>query len=232
VKAKPADCLGVWLGRIGYPDALQLQTRISEAKKRGFPYDVLLLLEHPPTITLGRNAKDQNVLVERQELQRRGIGCFEVDRGGDVTFHGPGQLVGYPILALAGDERDIRRLMYRIEESMLRVLRAYGIEGGRDPSHPGVWTAQGKIGAIGIHVSRWITTHGFALNVNTNLDYFKLIIPCGIVGKSVVSMDTLLGRSLEVQQVAEDYAREFAVVFERNVVPGSLADLQGELQEF
>ena len=226
------DCAVVWHGCVQYSHALNLQMHICELKRRGFQKDVLLLLEHPPTITMGRNAESNHLLVDADHLRSRGISLWNVDRGGDITFHGPGQLVGYPILALHTDERDIRGYMRRLEESLIRVLATYGIEGTRDAQFTGVWTKDGKIGAMGVHISRWVTRHGFALNVNTDLSFYDLIVPCGIVGRGVASMERLLSRKVEVQDVAERYIEEFGFIFNRSMIRMSEGDLLTELRQY
>jgi len=212
------DCIVVCYGTVPYGKALDLQMKICEAKKRGFEKDVMLLLEHPPTITLGRNASTKNLLVSELFLKSNGIGLFQADRGGDITFHGPGQLVGYPILSLRAQERDVHAYMRNLEESLIRLLGAFGIDAVRDPRYTGVWTSKGKIAAMGVHISRWITRHGFALNVNTKLSYYDLIIPCGIVGKSVTSMQVLLERAVRMEDVAACYISEFSAVFQRAMI--------------
>jgi lipoate-protein ligase B len=208
-----------------YERALRLQLRISEAKKRGFAGDVLLLLEHPPTITLGRNGTWTHLLVPEETLAARGVVRCEVDRGGDITYHGPGQLVGYPILALRNHERDVRRYMRNLEELILRVLSSYGIGAARRDGLTGVWTDGGKIAALGVHISRWITRHGFALNVNTDLAFFDLIVPCGVSGARVASMASLLQQPIEVEDVAHKVIPSFGAVFERSMTILSEEDL-------
>ncbi len=148
-----SDCFVIWQGRIPYPQALDLQMQICELKKNGYDYDVLLLLEHPPTITLGRSGKLNHLLIRQEELKSRGIEFWNTDRGGDITFHGPGQLVGYPILSLRKHERDVRGYMRRIEESLIQLLARYGIEATRESGFTGVWTPKGKIAAMGVHIS-------------------------------------------------------------------------------
>jgi lipoate-protein ligase B len=222
----------VWLGRTDYARALELQSRACDLKKRGFAEDILLLLEHPPTVTLGRNGDWHHLLVSDETLRARGIARYATDRGGDITFHGPGQLVGYPILQLDRSERDVHRLMRNLEESLIRLLSAYGIEAGREDGLTGVWTDKGKIAALGIHISRWITHHGFALNVNTNLSYFDLIVPCGIAGKAVASMDAFLKRAPDLKEVAEAYATEFGEVFKRRIFWLSGLELDLKLTEY
>jgi lipoate-protein ligase B len=173
-----------------------------------------------------------HLLVREEELKARGVGLYEVDRGGDITFHGPGQLVGYPILSLQAGERDVHAYMRNLEESLIRLLAAYGIEGERDARFTGVWTKQGKIAAMGVHISRWITRHGFALNVNTDLSFFGLIVPCGIAGRGVASMQMLLSRTSALPEVAENYVREFGRVFNRNMIPAGDQRLREELDRF
>jgi lipoate-protein ligase B len=209
-----------------YERALRLQMAISEAKKRGFVDDVLLLVEHPPTITLGRNGSWTHLLVPEETLAARGVVRCEVDRGGDITYHGPGQLVGYPILELRDHERDVRRYMRNLEEVILRVLNSYGIRGTRHHDWTGVWTDTGKIAAMGVHISRWITRHGFALNVNTDLSFFDLIVPCGISGAHVASMASILQQPIEVEEVARRLIPCFGAVFERSMTVLSEADFR------
>ena len=211
------ECLIAFLGCVEYSRALDLQFRICESKKQGFEADMLVLLEHPPTITLGRNGKWDNLVVSNEELRTRGVSCYEVDRGGDITFHGPGQLVGYPLLKLEAGERDVHLFMWKLEESLIRLLDEFGIRSKRVEKLTGVWTAAGKIAALGVHISRWITRHGFALNVNTNLSYYDLIIPCGIAGKNVTSMEALLSRQINLEEVAERYIPHFGQVYTRQM---------------
>lgn len=220
----------MWHGCVQYSEALDLQMQICESKKRGFAGDVLLLLEHPPTITLGRSAKTNHLLVSENYLKSHGVGLWNVDRGGDITFHGPGQLVGYPILSLSAGERDVRGYMRNLEESLIRLLASYGIESRRDSQFTGVWTDAGKIAAMGVHISRWITRHGFALNVNTDLSFYNLIVPCGISGRGVSSMKNQLSHPVEMSDVAERYIREFGIVFKRDLVRISGPDLLNELR--
>ena len=215
----------LFLGSMEYDRALQLQMRISEAKKREFVEDVLLLLEHPPTITLGRNGKWNHLLVPEQALAARGIARCEVDRGGDITSHGPGQLVGYPILELGTRERDVHRYMRNLEELVLRLLNSYGISGTRRDHFTGVWTDDGKIAALGVHISRWITRHGFALNVCTDLSFFDLIVPCGISGAGIASMASILGRAVKLEEVAGRLVPFFGAVFDRSMTLISEPDL-------
>lgn len=226
------DCIVVWHGLVPYERALDLQMRICESKKLGFDRDVLLLLEHPPTITLGRNASANHLLAREEELESRGIGLFRIDRGGDVTYHGPGQLVGYPLLSLQAGERDVHAYMRNLEESLIGLLSAYGIPSGRDPHFTGVWTERGKIAAMGVHITRWITRHGFALNVQTDLSFYDLIVPCGIVGRGVTSMRVELAREVDLSEVAGAYVGHFASVFRRNMILMSPEAFASELFSF
>jgi lipoate-protein ligase B len=227
-----SECLVVWQGCVQYPRALDLQMQICRLKRHGFQKDVLLLLEHPPTITLGRSGKLNNLLVREEDLRSRGISFWNVDRGGDITFHGPGQLVGYPILSLHPSERDVRGYMRNIEESLIRLLDHYGIEAARDARYTGVWTPMGKIAAMGVHISRWITRHGFALNVNTDLSFYDLIVPCGIVNKGVTSIQKHLSREVPLEEVANHYISEFGSLFMRNMVRIREQSLLGELRQY
>jgi lipoate-protein ligase B len=229
---EPNDCLFIWQGRVPYSYALDLQMRICESKKHGFDKDVLLLLEHPPTITLGRSGKLANLLVNEEHLKSRGIDLWHVDRGGDITYHGPGQLVGYPILALQLRERDVHAYMHHLEESLICLMARFGIEATRDPRFTGVWTSMGKIAAMGVHISRWITRHGFALNVNTDLSYFDLIVPCGITGRNVTSMQKHLSRMIDLEDVSDQYVREFSSVFKRTMIRSSESALCSELRRY
>jgi lipoate-protein ligase B len=224
------DCVVVWNGCVQYAQALDLQMKICEYKKHGFDRDVLLLLEHPPTITLGRNGSPSHLLAKEEDLISRGVGLWNVDRGGDITFHGPGQLVGYPILSLRAGERDVHGYMRNLEESLIRLLAVYDIHGERDTRFTGVWTAKGKIAAMGVHLSRWITRHGFALNVNTDLSFYKMIVPCGIAGRNVTSMKEHLSRAVDMTEVAERYIPEFSTVFQRNMIRMDEHDLINELK--
>jgi len=187
-------------------------------RKAGAIPDTLLLLEHPHVYTLGRNAKRENLLISPEQLAARGAQVFEIDRGGDVTYHGPGQLVGYPILDLAKHRRDIAWYMRCLEEVLIDVARDYGIEAGRLAGAPGVWVGNNKLAAMGVHISRWVTSHGFAFNVNTDLRYFDWIVPCGLRDKGVTSLQKLLGRRIEMDEVAEKVVRHFGKVFELEMV--------------
>jgi lipoate-protein ligase B len=203
-------CIVRELGRVRYGDALALQNQLAAERKQGSVSDHLLLLEHPHVITMGRNGHDENVLASPQILERAGIEFFPTDRGGDVTYHGPGQLVGYPILDLREWKRDVGAYVRTLEQSIIDTLAEYGLEAGRIPKLTGVWTDSGKIAAIGVHLSRWVTSHGFALNVSTDLSYFQYIVPCGLT-RPVTSM-----AALGVRASLEEVGRRFAAHFSRN----------------
>jgi lipoyl(octanoyl) transferase len=205
------------LGRLGYQDALDLQRQLVEDRKAGRIGDQLLLLEHPPVITLGvRTRQDRSHVLETPEsLAARGIAVFETGRGGDVTYHGPGQLVGYPIVDLKPDRCDVHRYVRDLEEVLIRSVATFGIDAGRIAGLTGIWVGSEKLAAIGVRISRWVTSHGFALNVNTNLDHFRLIVPCGIADKGVTSMERLLCREVAMAEVEDAVIRQFALVFNR-----------------
>jgi lipoyl(octanoyl) transferase len=206
------------LGLVDYADGLRLQRQRVAARKAGVIPDTLLLLEHPHVFTLGRNAKKENLLLSAKQLAAHGARVLEVDRGGDVTYHGPGQWVGYPILDLAQHRRDIAWYMRSLEEVFLAVAGEYGIQAGRLAGAPGVWVGNEKLVALGVHISRWVTSHGFAFNVNTDLRYFDWIVPCGLRDKGVTSLQKLLGRRVEMEEVAEKVVRHFGRVFELEMV--------------
>ncbi|HEY0840695.1 MAG TPA: lipoyl(octanoyl) transferase LipB [Vulgatibacter sp.] len=207
------------LGRVEYADGLALMQSLAKARDEGRAPDTLLLLEHPPVLTKGRAAKPSNVLLSADELESRGVELFETNRGGDVTYHGPGQLVGYPIFDLKPERQDVRRYVRDVEESIIRTLAEYGIEAGRAPKWTGVWVggeddpSAVKVCAIGVHIKRWVTTHGFALNVMPDLSHFGMIVPCGIAERGVASMSSLLGKLVDPADVEEVVARKFGEVF-------------------
>lgn len=207
-------CETYWLGRVNYGEALELQRRRASAKIRGEVEDALLLVEHPPVITLGRGATREHLHREEPLLKERGIEVWEIERGGDVTFHGPGQLVGYPIVDLERHGKDLMLYLRKLEEVLIRTLRFYGIPGERHVGQTGVWVADAKIASIGVHVSRWVSRHGFALNVSTDLSAFDLIVPCGLDGIRMTSMASVLRKEVAVRPVAEVAAREFGQVFD------------------
>jgi lipoyl(octanoyl) transferase len=200
------------LGRIGYGPALELQQELIAARKAGTAPDHLLLLEHPHVITLGRNGHAENLLASAEIMERAGISFFPTDRGGDVTYHGPGQLVAYPIMDLREWKRDVGAFVRAIEQTIIDTLADYGIEGGRIPKLTGVWVGDRKIAAIGVHISRWVTSHGLALNVSTDMSYFQYIVPCGL-SKPVTSM-AQLGVRVTLEEVSRSLAAHFGRVFD------------------
>jgi lipoyl(octanoyl) transferase len=200
------------LGRIDYDQAFEMQQRLVGERQKGVIPDQLLLLEHPHVITMGRNGHMENVLASHEVLERAGVAFCPTDRGGDVTYHGPGQLVGYPILDLREWQRDVGAYVRGVEQAIIDTVAEYGIEAGRIPKLTGVWVGERKVAAIGVHISRWVTSHGFALNVNTDLDYFKYIVPCGLT-KPVTSM-AQLGARATVEEVSRKLAAHFGRVFE------------------
>jgi lipoyl(octanoyl) transferase len=195
-----------------YGAAYAVQKEIEAARKQGAGADTLLLVEHPHVLTLGRRAEQTAVLASPEVLAARGVALFETNRGGKATYHGLGQLVGYPILNLSPDREDVHRYVRELEEALIRALADFHIEGFRIKGLTGVHTARGKVAAIGVHISRWVTTHGFALNVNTDLSFFDLIIACE--GEPVTSMHELLGREVDMRDVEASIVTRFAEVFE------------------
>lgn len=200
-------------GVVGYEESLRLQRERVAACKAGDVPDTLVLLEHPPVYTLGRNANRENILFSPERLRRLGAEVFETDRGGDVTFHGPGQMVGYPILDLTRHRRDLAWYMHSLEEVFIRVAGEFGIQAGRMAGARGVWVGNNKLVAMGVHVSRWVTSHGFAFNVNTDLRFFDWIVPCGLHGKGVTSLQNILGGPVSMSDATECVIRHFGVVF-------------------
>ncbi len=202
------------LGRVRYADGLALQERLVAGRKAGSVPDTLLLLEHEPVFTLGRNARQENVLFPVEALRQRGFDVSEAGRGGDVTYHGPGQLVAYPILELPHERRDVHRYVRDLEEVMIRLCADYGLTGGRVAGRTGCWIGDDKIGAIGVRISRWVTSHGLAFNVATDLAPFRLIVPCGISDKGVTSLLKLLGREVPMDEVMDRLVGHFRLVFD------------------
>jgi lipoate-protein ligase B len=203
----------VRLGRTEYAEAWQLQRRLFAERAQGRTGDWLLLTEHDHVYTLGTSGEMDHLLAGPEELASRGAQVYTTDRGGDITYHGPGQLVGYPILDLHAYYLDLHRYLRDLEEVIIRTLAGYGITAGREPDFTGVWVGGNKIAAIGVKASRWITMHGFALNVGTDLTYFDRIIPCGIFHKGVTSMEQLLGVRIDLDEVAARTSESFAEVF-------------------
>jgi len=207
------------LGRVDYSEALRLQDGKVAQRKAGTIPDTLLLLEHAHVYTLGRNAKREHLLASSERLAELGIQVFETDRGGDITYHGPGQLVGYPILDLTKHRRDIAWYMRSLEEVFIGVAQDFGIQAGRLAGTPGVWVGDEKLVAMGVHVSRWITSHGFAFNVDTDLRYFDCIVPCGLRDKGVTSLAKLLGGPVQMEAVTEQVVKHFGNVFGMEMEP-------------
>jgi len=205
------------LGVVKYGEALDLQKQLVEERKADRIPDQLLLLQHPPVITLGVKSRDDrsHVLATSEALERDGVELVETGRGGDVTFHGPGQLVGYPILDLRPDRCDVHRYVRDLEAVMIRTAAAFGITAMRQPGLTGAWVGNEKLAAIGVRIARWITSHGFAFNVTTNLDHFNLIVPCGISDKSVTSLQKVLGRGVSMGDAEDATIAAIAGVFER-----------------
>jgi lipoyl(octanoyl) transferase len=210
-----------FLGRVPYGEALAMQLAARDALKRGDGDEHLFLLEHPHVYTLGRNASESDVLADPAQLAARRIEVVECDRGGQVTYHGPGQLVGYPVINLSPDRRDVRRYVRDLQETLIRVLASYGVAAAAREGKEfiGVWVGEAKIASIGVHLSRWVTTHGFALNVATDLGFFGGIVACGLPGLEVTSIERLTGRRPGLAEVAERVAGVFAVVFDRELAP-------------
>jgi lipoyl(octanoyl) transferase len=202
------------LGRIGYAAALDLQERLVEERVEQRIPDTVLLLEHdPPVVTLGRGAKPEHVLASAARLAELGIERFETGRGGDVTYHGPGQLVAYPIFDLSPDRRDVRKYVTALEEVMIRTTASYGLDAARIAGLPGIFVAGNKLGALGVRIRRWVTLHGIALNVSTDLDAFDLIVPCGLRDHGVTSLERELGGPAPLREVEERLIEAFAEVF-------------------
>ncbi len=208
-------CVVTDLGRMGYADAFAKQQDLVTQRKRGEIPDQFLIVEHPHVVTMGRNGHDTNLLAPPELLARAGIDFHRTDRGGDVTYHGPGQIVGYPIFDLREWKRDVVAYVRGLEQVLIDALAEFGITATREAGATGVWTPEGKIAAIGVHISRWVTSHGFALNVDTDLNYFQYIVPCGLT-KPVTSMRAL-GCSASRPEVVAALARGFARVFERDM---------------
>lgn len=201
----------VRMGSLDYQTALDLQFRLLKLRQLDMIEDTLLLLEHPPVITVGTAGKDGNILADEAFLLSKGVRVHHISRGGDVTYHGPGQLVGYPILNLKYQEKDVKVFFRRLENTFIDLLKEeYGIDAGRDPQYPGVWVGNEKITALGCAVKRWVTMHGFAFNINTDLEHFRWINPCGITDKGVTSLQKILGQRQDMERVTELVAGYFA----------------------
>ncbi|MEP7066761.1 MAG: lipoyl(octanoyl) transferase LipB [Gemmatimonadota bacterium] len=221
----------VHLGLVPYARGLELQRAVARARISGaIANDVLLLLEHPPVVTLGRSSKAQHLVASPAMLEARGVELFEAERGGDVTFHGPGQLVGYPIVNLREHRQDLHWYLRQVEAVLMHALDAIGIRSERSEGRTGVWTSGRKIASIGVHARDWVTWHGFALNVHTDLSYFDLIVPCGLSGVTMTSVGRELGANAPTSEaVARTVAESFGALFERTPDPLSPDDLSALL---
>src|SRR6516162_8149404 len=226
-------CLITDLGLVSYTDASSLQQRLAAARKSGLIDDVFLLCEHPHVITLGRNANRQNLLASEHVLRQKAVELHATNRGGDVTYHGPGQIVGYPILNLAGIKRDVGWYVRTLEEAMIRASADFGAAAYRVPGKTGIWVQAGaseeKLAAIGVHISRWVTSHGFAYNVSTDLRYFDLIVPCGIADRKATSLEKLLERSVNLREVRPRLARHLAALLSLSTLASSREELESML---
>jgi len=221
--------LQVDLGLIGYAEAYTLQKRIVAARKADALEDVVLLCEHPHVITQGRNGKREHLLVGEHVLRQKGVEFYETSRGGDITYHGPGQIVGYPILNLGEIRRDVVWYVRMLEEAMIRTTAEFGITAKRVAGKTGIWVETGnteeKLGAIGVHISRWVTSHGFAYNVSTDLRFFDLIVPCGITDRKATSLEKLLRHAVETAEVAPRFAQHLGELFGRELKEASKEEL-------
>ena len=235
------SCYIVDVGLIGYAEAWELQKRLVAARKIGAIEDVLLLCEHPHVITLGRNGKREHLLASEQVLRQKGVEFHSSDRGGDITYHGPGQLVGYPILNLGAIRKDVVWYVRTLEEVMIRATAEFGISAERVTGKTGIWVRgsndlnapgviEEKLGAIGVHISRWVTSHGFAYNVSTDLRYFDLIVPCGITGRKATSLEKILERAVTRKEAVQPVVRNFGEVFGLEMRETFRDDLLAQLQ--
>lgn len=219
-------CVVYQLGSIEYSEAYELQKRLHRERLKEVIPDTLFLLEHPPTLTIGRSGSLENVLVSKEKLADEGISLFFIERGGDVTFHGPGQIVGYPIMDLSSRGKDIQRYVRDIEEVLIRTLKDFSINAARDERHAGVWVGDEEVAAIGLSIRRWVTMHGFALNVNPNLEHFSYINPCGFPDRKASSMAQLLAHEVEIETAIERLLVHFSEVFGMAIGAGSERELR------
>jgi lipoyl(octanoyl) transferase len=228
------ECLTIDVGLIGYAEAYALQKRIVSARKAEAIEDVFLFCEHPHVITQGRNGKRQHLLVSENVLRQKGVEYYETSRGGDITYHGPGQIVGYPILNLSAIRRDVVWYVRTLEEAMIRATAEFGITAERVAGKTGIWVRAGnteeKLAAIGVHISRWVTSHGFAYNVSTDLRNFDLIVPCGITDRKATSLEKLLGRNVEQKEVAPRIAKHLGELLGLEMKESSRAELLEKLE--
>jgi len=220
------ECWVLELDKIHYGDAFNLQKKIVDARSKDEIKDTFILLEHFPVFTANRKGTFRNILASKELLEKEGIEVCKTDRGGDITYHGPGQVVGYNIMDLKAQGKDLHAYIRSMEQLIIDTLAGYGIKSGRDKENPGVWVGSEKIAAIGIAVKRgWISMHGFALNINPNMDHYKMIIPCGIAGRGVTSMSAVLGRPVELQYVKEKLTWHYGKIFDRVPKMITLEDL-------
>jgi lipoyl(octanoyl) transferase len=230
-------CWQVNAGLLPYTPACALQRQLAEARKAGAIPDVLLFCEHPHVITLGRNGKRENLRANDHLLAQMNVTFHETDRGGDITYHGPGQIVGYPILDLTEHRRDVRWYVQQLEETMIRASADFKVTAERVADRHGIWVRhpageEEKLAALGVHLSRWVTSHGFAYNVATDLRYFDLIVPCGIAGKRATSLERVLDRAVRTDEVRPKLAAHFGELFERNMISVSRVQLEEKLQHY
>jgi lipoyl(octanoyl) transferase len=227
-------CQIIDLGLIDYAEALALQKRVVAARKADAIEDVLLVCEHPHVITQGRNGKREHLLVSEHVLRQKGMDYYETSRGGNITYHGPGQIVGYPILNLGAIRRDVVWYVRTLEEAMIHATAEFGISAERVAGKTGIWVRAGdteeKLAAIGVHISRWVTSHGFAYNVSTDLRNFDLIVPCGIADRKATSLEKLLGRRIEVEEVAPRIAKHLGELLGREMKETSKRELLEKLE--
>jgi lipoyl(octanoyl) transferase len=227
---EPSTLEVVSLGRVPYGEALALQRDLARRVAAGAAPDTLLLCEHPPVVTLGRASRPEHLLLSGDELARRGVEVVEIERGGDVTYHGPGQLVGYPILDLRRHGRDLHRYLRALEEVLIRAAAAFGVEAGRVPGKTGVWVGDRKLASIGIHVSRWVSWHGFALNVTEeSLPGFDLIVPCGLAGVRMTALELEAWRPVHPDEAATTVVEALHATFLWSVGPDGLSGTDGDI---
>lgn len=224
--------MAVLSGLIDYQEGLSLQKDLLSLRQQNKVGDILLLLEHSPVLTLGRNSDESHILFPIETLETQGIKVYKTERGGDVTYHGPGQIVGYPIIHLQENRLSVRKYVWLLEQLFIELLdKEYSLEAYRDPGYPGVWLENRKITAIGCAIKKWVTIHGFAFNVNTNLDYFKLINPCGIVDRGVTSLQSILGCPVELGLVEQLIIKHFCYCFGKEpqmITEQELQELMGD----
>lgn len=227
------ECWIVDVGLIRYAESLELQRRLVEARKTGATPDVLIFCEHPHVITLGRNGKMEHLRAGNRLLAQMNVEFHPTDRGGDITYHGPGQIVGYPILDLTEHRRDVRWYVEQLEETMIRATSDFGVSARRSGGRHGIWVdtlaGEEKLAALGVRLSRWVTSHGFAYNVSTDLRYFDLIVPCGIPDRRATSLERILGHEVDASQVQERLATRFGEIFERETVPITREQLENAI---